>query len=95
MACLSCRYFLARVSSTLHALEIRQKVKRPSLRKILFHISFKDNDYRNCGKGLGIQNGERLQRGRYAIKIVVLGQMGTISILGPSVRSKGCSVKCQ
>lgn len=32
---------------------------------------------------------------RHTVNIMVLGQMWTINILGPSVRSKGYLVKCQ
>lgn len=60
--CLSCSCFLARLSPTLHALEIGLQIKRHSLHKILFQVSFKDGGFRNCGKGLGLQNGERLHR---------------------------------
>lgn len=36
-----------------------------------------------------------LHRNRHTIEVVVLGQVGTFTILGPSVGSKGYLVKCQ
>lgn len=65
-------------------------------KKILFSVSFKDNGFRSLGKGLSMWNGESLlHRNRHRIEVVVLGQVGTFTILGPSVGSKGYLVKCQ
>lgn len=67
---------------------------------ILLLVIFKDNCFRNSMKGLIRYVKWRkieslLHRNRHTVKVLVLGQMGTFTILGPSVGSEGYKVKCQ